>query len=106
MSILRKTLKIESGTTGFPSPAAAHVGARLDLNELLVRNIYTTFYFKYAGPTVHGIRQGSIVVVDKARVPKQDDLVVVVEKQLFKIRKYKQQTNIWGRVSWILQRYN
>jgi DNA polymerase V len=35
---------------GFPSPAEKYVDSMLDLNEYLIRNAISTFYFKGQGP--------------------------------------------------------
>ena len=53
-------IHINAPTTGFASPAETYVDKRLDLNDLIVKDHYTTFYFKYSGPTVFGINQDYI----------------------------------------------
>lgn len=97
-------IHIDATTTGFASPAETYVDKRLDLNELIVKDIYTTFYFKYSGPEVFGVKQGDTLVIDKSEEPKTGDLVVLTEKTFFKLRKYKGQNNIWGKVTWILKK--
>lgn len=104
MSTMSKTLSIKTQTSGFASPAEVYVDKRLDLNELIVKDVYTTFYFRYSGPKVFDIEQGDIVVVDRSEVPKGGDLVVLTEKNHFKIREYKGQTNLWGKISWTLKK--
>jgi DNA polymerase V len=71
---------INATTTGFASPAETYVDKRLDLNELIVKDFYTTFYFKYSGPEVFGIKQGDTLVIDRNEEPKTGDLVVLTEK--------------------------
>ncbi len=97
-------IQINDTTTGFASPAETYVDKRLDLNELIVKDIYTTFYFKYSGPEVFGVKQGDTLVIDKSEEPKTGDLVVLTEKTFFKLREYKGQNNIWGKVTWILKK--
>mgnify|MGYP003349341064 FL=1 len=104
MSLKQKKLHISTRTTGFASPAESYVDKRLDLNELIVRDFYTTFYFKYSGPEVFGIKQGDTLVIDRNEKPKTGDLVVLTEKTFFKLREYKGQKNLWGKVTWILKK--
>ena len=102
MSIKEKEYRINSRTTGFASPAESYVDKRLDLNDLIIENVYTTFYFRYSGPSVFGVNQGDVLVIDKSLVPDSGDLVVLTESNHFKLREYQGQTNVWGKVSWVL----
>lgn len=104
MSSSQKELQINSRTTGFASPAESYVEKRLDLNELIVDNVYTTFYFRYMGPDVLGVKRGNVLVIDKSIDPVEGDLVVLTDKSYFKIREYDGQENLWGKVSWILNK--
>jgi DNA polymerase V len=97
-------LNIKTTTTGFASPAESYVDKRLDLNELIIKNIHTTFYFKYKGPNTLGVKTNDVLVIDRETEPEENDLVVITDKSCFKIRKYEGQENVWGRVSWILQK--
>ena len=99
-----KELNINSRTTGFASPAESYVDKRLDLNDLIIGNAYTTFYFQYKGPNVLGVKNGNILVIDRSIQPKEGELVVITDKTHFKIREYDGQPNLWGRVSWILNK--
>lgn len=102
MSIIEKELIIKSRTTGFASPAESYVDKRLDLNDLIIENVHTTFYFRYMGPDCLGVKKGSVLVIDKSSIPKEGELVVLTDKTHFKIREYDGQPNVWGKVSWIL----
>lgn len=104
MSIMEKELKIKSRTTGFASPAESYVNKRLDLNDLIIEDVHTTFYFRYMGPDSFGVKRGNILVIDKSIVPTYGDLVVLTDKTHFKLREYDGQDNLWGRVSWILNK--
>ena len=104
MSAYTEELIIKSRTTGFASPAESYVEKRLDLNELIIQDVHTTFYFQYKGPNTLGVRTGNILVIDRSIDPQEGELVIVSEKECFKIRKYEGQQNLWGRVSWILNK--
>jgi DNA polymerase V len=97
-------IHINATTTGFASPAETYVDKRLDLNELIVKDFYTTFFFKYSGPEVFGIKQGDTLVIDRNDEPNAGDLVVLTDKSFFKLREYKGQKNLWGKVTWILKK--
>jgi len=43
------SLEVKTKTTGFGSPDENYVQNRLDLNQLIPKDIITTFYFKYDG---------------------------------------------------------
>ncbi len=55
-------------SAGFPSPAADYEDARLDINEYLVRNPVSTFFFAVQGDSMQGaeIFDGDILVVDRS----------------------------------------
>lgn len=104
MSTITKELNIKSRTSGFASPAESYVDKRLDLNELIVNDVHSTFYFKYKGPNTLGVMTGNILVIDRSEQPQEGDLIIIAEKECFKIRKYEYQENLWGKVSWILNK--
>ena len=97
--MVTKELNIRTTTSGFASPAESYVDKRLDLNDLILKNIYSTFFFRYQGPNVFGVEQDDILVIDKAEVPQIGDLVVLIDKSYFKIREYQGQDNVWGKVT-------
>ena len=104
MNFEESTLKIKTSTTGFASPAESYVDKRLDLNDLIVQDIHSTFYFRYKGPKTLCVDTDDVLVIDRATEPKEGDLVVLTDKLCFKIRPYENQKNLWGRVSWILKK--
>ena len=65
-------------SAGFPSPAADYEEARLDINEYLVRNPVSTFFFPVQGDSMEGaeIFDGDILVVDKSVRPRHGHIVV------------------------------
>lgn len=65
-------------SAGFPSPAADYADKRLDINEYLVRNPVSTFFFSVEGDSMQGaeIFDGDILVVDKSIRPRHGQIVV------------------------------
>lgn len=63
---------------GFPSPAADYSTRALDLNELLIEQPESTFFWRVRGPSMSGagILEGSILVVDRA-LPARHGMIVV-----------------------------
>ena len=104
MNTLEKELYIKTRTTGFASPAESYVDKRLDLNELIVTDVKTTFYFKYGGVDTLGVKKGNVLVIDRSVEPEYDDLVLISDNSCFKIRKYEGQKELWGKVTWILNK--
>ena len=95
------SLEVKTKTTGFGSPAENYVQNRLDLNQLIPKDIITTFYFKYDGTSKLGANPGDILVVDKSLEPSEEDLVLIKEDNII-LEKFNSQQNIWGVVTWIL----
>lgn len=102
--MIAKELNIRTTTSGFASPAESYVDRRLDLNDLIMKNVYSTFFFRYQGPNVFGVEQDNILVIDKAEVPHNGDLVVLIDKTYFKLREYQGQDNVWGKVIWTIKK--
>lgn len=102
--MITKELNIRTTTSGFASPAESYVDRRLDLNDLIMKNVYSTFFFRYQGPNVFGVEQDNILVIDKAEVPNDGDLVVLIDKTYFKLREYQGQDNVWGKVIWTIKK--
>lgn len=65
-------------SAGFPSPAADFEERRLDINEYLIRNPVSTFFFRVQGRSMEGaeIFDGDILVVDKSISPRHGHIVV------------------------------
>lgn len=65
-------------SAGFPSPAADYADKRLDINEYLVRNPVSTFFFSVEGDSMQGaeIFDGDILVVDKSIRPRHGQIVI------------------------------
>jgi DNA polymerase V len=65
-------------SAGFPSPAADYEDARLDINDYLVRNPVSTFFFAVQGDSMQGaeIFDGDILVVDRSVRARHGHIVV------------------------------
>jgi DNA polymerase V len=63
---------------GFPSPAENHIERRLNLQDLCVPHVETSYFVKAAGESMIGdyIYPGSILVVDSA-IPVESGSVIV-----------------------------
>jgi DNA polymerase V len=79
-------------SAGFPSPAADYEDKRLDINDYLVHNPVSTFFFPVEGDSMQGaeIFAGDILVVDKSVRPRHGHIVIAfvdgerLVKRLFK----------------------
>lgn len=65
-------------SAGFPSPAEDYEDRRLDINDYLVRNPVSTFFFPVQGDSMQGaeIFDGDILVVDRSVAPVHGHIVV------------------------------
>lgn len=75
LSLPLDTVKVSAG---FPSPAADYEESRLDINEYLVQNPVSTFFFPVQGDSMEGaeIFDGDILVVDKSVRARHGHIVV------------------------------
>lgn len=92
-------------SAGFPSPAADYEEARLDINEYLVRNPVSTFFFAVEGDSMQGaeIFDGDILVVNKSVRPQHGYIVVAfVDGERLVKRLYRRN----GRVALIAENPN
>ena len=65
---------------GFPSPAEDHQVERIDLMQQLVKHPQATFYIRVRGESMRdaGILDGSVVLVDRAIIPADGQIVLAV----------------------------
>lgn len=92
-------------SAGFPSPAADYEDKRLDINEYLIRNPVSTFFFAVEGDSMEGaeIFDGDILVVDKSIRPRHDHIVIAfIEGQRLVKRLYRRD----GRVALVAENPN
>lgn len=96
------TVKVSAG---FPSPAADYEESRLDINEYLVRNPVSTFFFPVQGDSMEGaeIHDGDILVVDKSVRARHGHIVIAfIDGQ----RLVKRLHNRSGRVALVAENPN
>jgi DNA polymerase V len=69
------TVKVSAG---FPSPAADYEDRQLDINQYLVRNPVSSFFFPVEGDSMEGaeIFSGDFLVVDRSIKPLHRSIVV------------------------------
>ena len=65
-------------SAGFPSPAEDYAQKRLDINDYLVRNPVSTFFFTVKGDSMKeaDIFEGDILVVDRSIEPTHGHIVI------------------------------
>ena len=65
---------------GFPSPAEDHQVQRVDLMAQLIRHPQATFLLRVRGDSMRdaGILDGSVVLVDRAIVPRSGHIVIAI----------------------------
>ena len=85
---LLRPLMLARVPAGFPSPAEDSVEGRLDLNRHLVRHPAATFYMRVIGDSMSDdIREGDILVVDRACEAEDGDIVVVRLSDDFTVKR-------------------
>ncbi|MBN2892829.1 MAG: translesion error-prone DNA polymerase V autoproteolytic subunit [Bacteroidales bacterium] len=112
---------------GFPSPAEDHIDLKLDLNEHLVSHPAATFYVRATGDSMidAGINEGDLLIVDRAKEAKHNDIVVAVlfgdftlkrfivqgekfflkpENQKYKVTEITDESDfaVWGVVTYVI----
>lgn len=114
---------------GFPSPADDRVERRLSLDEHLIRHPESTFFVRVQGDALReaGIRDGDLLVVDRALPPTAGSVVVAVVDGAFALRRLGRDaagrlvlesdappadraaspgeaTDLWGVARWVIHR--
>lgn len=95
---------INTKTTGFDSPARAYSTKRLDPNDLLITDPYSTFFFQWEGEEKGGLSPGDYLVVDRAALPNPDDLVVFNGEEKLELDLFNNinPDKLWGVITWKL----
>jgi DNA polymerase V len=85
---------------GFPSPADDDLEGTIDLNEHLIRHPAATFFLRVQGESMRGagIRDGDLLVVDRAREVKSGDIVVAAVNGELTLKRLK----VDGAQVWLL----
>lgn len=84
-------LFISKVQAGFPSPAEDYADIDLDLNKHLVKHPASTFFVRVEGDSMidAGIKDGSLLVVDKSLKPTNNKIVVAVVDGEFTVKRLK-----------------
>lgn len=95
---------INTKTTGFGSPARAYVGRRLDPNDLIIDDPYSTFFFQWDGEEKFDLKWGDYLVVDRGRIPTGEDVVIYNSGEKLEVDLFKNISpeNLWGTITWKL----
>ena len=82
----------ESGVSaGFPSPADDYLDLPIDLNEFLIKHPAATFYVRVKGDSMEGagIRNGDLLIVDRAEEPRSNSIVLGVIDGDFTVKRIR-----------------
>jgi DNA polymerase V len=94
----RVPLATDKVSAGFPSPADDYLESPLDFNELLIENPAATFAVRVAGDSMigAGIFPDDIAIVDRARTPKDKNIVLALVDGGFTLKRFRRrQGRIW-----------
>ena len=75
---------------GFPSPAQdSFDDGRIDLNEVLIRDVTSTYAFRVTGDSMEGagIYHGDEILVDRSIIPQHGDVVIAVYDDEFTVKR-------------------
>ena len=74
---------------GFPSPAESYKET-LDFNDLLIENAPATFVLRVSGQSMidAGMCDGDLMVVDRSRTPKNNDIVVTQIDNDYTVKRF------------------
>jgi DNA polymerase V len=85
---LLRPLVVARISAGLPSPAEDWIEGRLDLNRHLIKHPAATFYMRVIGDSMNDeIREGDILVVDRAAEAEDGDIVIVRIFNDFTVKK-------------------
>jgi DNA polymerase V len=81
----KKTAEEEALTiSGFPSPAADFFKKPLSVDDLLIYNPSSTFFFRYSGELSSSeidFNEGDVLVVDRSKTPNKKTKYLIIEDQ-------------------------
>ncbi len=74
---------------GFPSPADDYLEPAIDLNRFLIKHPAATFYVRVKGNSMEkaGIRNGDLLVVDRAEEMKEGSIVIAILDGEFTVKR-------------------
>ena len=75
---------------GFPSPAQEYFEDRIDIFKKIVKNPTSTFLVRAKGNSMEGkgIQDEDILVVDKSKEPKNNDIVIAYIDGEFTVKRF------------------
>lgn len=99
-----------SEKTGFPNAGTDTSLTSLDLAKLLIQNPSSTFFMRLRGTgwEDRGVYDNDIVVIDRALLPTNLDLLIWWGGESFamgKLAEIPEETEIWGVVTTVIHRY-
>lgn len=86
---------------GFPSPADDHREGVLSLHELLIEHTASTVFAWASGRSMEGagIYDGDLLIIDRAKNPKDGDIVIAYVNGEWTVKFYKKQGKAIALVS-------
>ncbi|PQA60169.1 LexA family protein [Siphonobacter curvatus] len=86
---------------GFPSPADDHREGILSLSELLIEHTASTVFAWASGRSMEGagIYDGDLLIIDRAKTPKDGDIVIAFVNGEWTVKFYKKQGKAVALVS-------
>ena len=106
----KKSYRVERPKqTGFSSPATHYNEPRIDLNDVLIENPSASFYVRVVDDSFSDfdVYKDDILIIDKALTPKNNQLVIIIQDDAFKIvrigEKEEAQFQIWGTITYIIK---
>lgn len=99
-----------SEKTGFPNAGTDTSMTSLDLAKLLIQNPSSTFFMRLRGTgwEGRGIYDNDVVVIDRALLPTNLDLLIWWGGEAFAVGKLAdipEGTQVWGVVTTVIHRY-
>lgn len=84
-----------SVSAGFPSPAEEELADAISLDDYLIKNKQASFLLKVSGNSMQnaGIRPGDLVIVERGRDPKNNDIVVAEVDHEWTIKRFVKMNN-------------
>lgn len=85
-------------SAGFPSPALDFSDATIDLNKHLIKNAPSTYIGRVNGESLKniGIMNNSLLIIDRSRTPKNDDIAVCFIDGDFTLKRiHKEKNELW-----------
>lgn len=85
-------------SAGFPSPALDFSDATIDLNQHLIKNASSTYIGRVNGDSLKniGIMNNSLLVIDKSRIPNNNDIAVCFIDGDFTLKRiHKKKNELW-----------